>query len=87
MKKLICLLILSVPVVFSQVTETPLEMNNYDSLTSYSQMLSYLYRIVEEDNRIKMEFIGESVEGRKIPVGIRPDLTQALGIQRLGPFE
>ena len=68
MKKLICLLILSVPVVFSQVTETPLEMNNYDSLTSYSQMLSYLYRIVEEDNRIKMEFIGESVEGRKIPV-------------------
>jgi hypothetical protein len=68
MKKLICLLILSVPVVFSQVTETPLEMNNYDSLTSYSQMLSYLYKIVEEDSRIKMEFIGESVEGRKIPV-------------------
>ena len=68
MKNVLLIIILSVSNILSQVIKTPLGQNKYDSLSSYSQMISYLYKIVEEENRIRMDFISESVEGRKIPV-------------------
>jgi len=68
MKVLIVLFFFSAMAVYSQVIYTPLEQNNYESLTSYSQMISYLEGIVKAENNIRMEYIAESVEGRKIPV-------------------
>jgi Zinc carboxypeptidase len=56
------------PAIFSQEVQTPLEKNNFVSLSSYSQMNSYLKEISQKDNSIKLEYIAESVEGRKIPL-------------------
>lgn len=61
-------MLLSTTSFFPQYYKTPLEKNNYDSLTSYSQMIWYLNEIVKKDRRIKLSFIAESNEGRKIPV-------------------
>lgn len=62
------MLLISASNILAQAINTPLERNDYDSLSSYSEMMSCLNKIVKADNRINMDFIAESVDGRKIPV-------------------
>ncbi len=66
--KIIILFLAMTAAIFSQEVQTPLEKNNFDSLTSYSQMITFLNNISKTDKRIKLEYIAESVEGRKIPL-------------------
>ena len=67
MKCLFFLFMFSTVAINSQEIKTPLERNNYDSLTSYEQMISFLQEVAKTDKKVKMEFIAESAEGRKIP--------------------
>ncbi len=53
---------------FAQEIATPLEKNNYQKVTSYGQMISYLQKICNSYKWMRVDFIGESTEGRKIPV-------------------
>ena len=68
MKLILITLLLSAEMIFSQQFQTPLEKNNYDSLTSYSQMISYLQQTIQKDKRIKLDYIAETIRGRKVPV-------------------
>ncbi len=64
---LITFMISSMP-IFPQKFATPLEENNYNSLSSYSQMISYLEHTGDTDTRIKLDYIAGTVQGRKVPV-------------------
>ncbi len=68
MKFTLITFMISSMLIFPQKLHTPLEENNYDSLTSYSQMISYLENIAEKHTGIKLDYIAETVQGRKVPV-------------------
>ena len=57
--KIIILFLAITAAIFSQEVQTPLEKNNFDSLTSYSQMITFLNNISKADKRIKLEYIAE----------------------------
>lgn len=68
MNYIIVFFILGTILIFPQKLPTPLEENKYDSLSSYSQMISYLENAAGKDKRIKLDYIAETVRGRKVPV-------------------
>ena len=46
----------------------PLEKNQYSKLTSYDELTEYLGWAASHSDAIELEYVGESVEGRKIPL-------------------
>ncbi|UCF64718.1 MAG: DUF2817 domain-containing protein, partial [bacterium] len=48
--------------------KTPLEASKFTSLSSYDDMMMYLKNLDNSSTLISMEIIGESVQGRKLPV-------------------
>lgn len=54
-------------VLNAQQLITPLEESNYTRLTSYDELISFLENAVKLNSKLSMDFIAESVEGRKIP--------------------
>ncbi len=67
MKNLISILIFFSSIVFSQSLQTPLERNNYNKLTSYKELVSFMNEL-KEYPMLKPEVIGKSVEGRNLYV-------------------
>lgn len=51
-----------------QPLKAPLTANNFDTLTSYSQMLTFLEKADSVSEKIHLSFIGESVNKRDIPL-------------------
>ncbi len=47
--------------------ETHLEKSNFNELTTYARMMHYLHELENSSPLIRMNIIGTSVEGRKIP--------------------
>ena len=68
MKLIFILFMINSILIFPQKLSSPLEENNYDSLTSYQQMISYLEQKAGNDKRIRLDYIAETVQGRKVPV-------------------
>jgi len=66
MKKRIILLLLFCTLSASAQIKLPLEVNNYDSLTSYPQLIHFIDQI-EPSPKIKTEVIGKSPGGYDIP--------------------
>jgi hypothetical protein len=52
--------------VFAQQTATPLEKNNFQKLTSYSGLSEYVGQLDAASDLLKVETIGQSVQGRNI---------------------
>ena len=46
--------------------QTPLEKNSFKKLTSYDQLTEYVYQLDSLSDKLKVEIIGNSVEGRNI---------------------
>ena len=67
MKNLISILIFFSSIVFSQSLQTPLERNNYNKLTSYKELVSFMNEL-KKYPMLKPEVIGNSVEGRNLYV-------------------
>lgn len=53
--------------LFAQELSTPLEKNNWERVTSYNELISFLDEIKSIRNDFIIETIAESVEGRSIP--------------------
>jgi hypothetical protein len=61
------LIFLTLPVfVFSQSISSPLEKNSFKKVTSYDELTSYIHLLDEKSDLLKVEIIGQSVEGRKL---------------------
>ncbi len=67
MKYIFLTFLFSAMLIYPQKISTPLEKNNYDSLSSYAQMISYLEHAAKQDERIKLDYIAETVKRRKVP--------------------
>jgi hypothetical protein len=65
---LICLPCLSdLPLIaFSQETTLPLVKNNFEKVTSYDELSSYIHLLDEKSDLLNIEIIGQSVEGRNL---------------------
>jgi hypothetical protein len=50
--------------IFSQ--QTPLELNNYQKLTSYEELTEFIYQLDSLSDILEVEIIGQSVEGRNL---------------------
>ncbi len=68
---------------FAQNLETPLEKNNYKSVTGYLEMRSYLDEILKADTTITMDVIGKSVQSRPIIVMHRRSVASEKSIKVL----
>lgn len=68
---------------YAQNLETPLEKCNYETVTSHSEMMSYLGKIIKVDTTMKMDIIGKSVQGRPIPLIYRRSLAGEKSIKVL----
>jgi hypothetical protein len=66
MKFLAFVLLLLSATLFSQDLKTPLEQNNFESVTSYNQLLEFVNLLDQESDLLKVEVIGKSVEGRNL---------------------
>ncbi len=64
MKKLLLLITLFLIPIFSQ--QTPLEKNNYQKLTSYDELTSFVYKLDKSSELVSVEAIGKSVEQRNL---------------------
>ena len=51
---------------FSQQTVPPPEKNNYIKVTSYNELTSYIHQLDEKSDLLKVDTIGQSVEGRNL---------------------
>jgi hypothetical protein len=51
----------------AQTVETPLERDDFEKLSSHSEMMDYLETIAAGSEAVKMTTIGRSVQGRDIP--------------------
>ncbi|HRP91482.1 MAG TPA: DUF2817 domain-containing protein [Ignavibacteriaceae bacterium] len=52
--------------IFSQNILTPLEKNNYQKITSYTELAQFIKEVDEESDLITSEVIGKSIEGREL---------------------
>jgi hypothetical protein len=52
----------------AQIPDTPLEKFSYLRVTTHDELLSYIQLLEELTSHFKVEYIGESVQGRKIPL-------------------
>jgi hypothetical protein len=68
MWKLLIIIFAFSNILFSQDLELPLEKSQYTKLTSYEELISFLEQICENRKIFELEYIGNSVEGRKIPL-------------------
>lgn len=50
------------------ILQTPLERSHYTRLTAYADMMNYLQELDHKNSQLSMKIIGQSVEGRDIPV-------------------
>ncbi len=50
--------------IYSQ--QTPLELNNYQKLTSYDELTEFVYQLDSLSDILEVEIIGQSVEGRNL---------------------
>jgi hypothetical protein len=64
MKKFILFYLLFIVQIIPQ--QIPLEKNNYQKLTSYKELTKFIYRLDRLSASLKIEVIGQSVEGRNI---------------------
>jgi hypothetical protein len=64
MKIKIVTILLLVISIFPQ--QTPLEKNNYQKLTSYPELIDYVYQLDSLSDNLKVEVLGQSVEGRNL---------------------
>jgi hypothetical protein len=66
MKKILVIILvhISISISFSQ---TPLQRNDFNKLTSYEELISFVEKICGGSQLMSLEYIGQSVEGRKIP--------------------
>lgn len=62
---LLLLFILSVPLL-PQLVKTPLEISNYEKLTSYEELTEFIYYLDSLSDVLTVEVIGKSIEGRNI---------------------
>lgn len=51
---------------FAQLVKTPLEINNYEKLTSYEDLTEFIYYLEGLSDVLTVEVIGKSVEGRNL---------------------
>ena len=51
---------------FCQDPLPPIEKNNYAKVTSYDEITSYIHLLAEKSDLMKVEIIGQSVEGRNL---------------------
>lgn len=51
---------------FPQLVKTPLEINNYEKLTSYEDLTEFIYYLEGLSDVLTVEVIGKSVEGRNL---------------------
>jgi len=51
---------------FSQQITSPLEKNNYDKVTSYDELTTFVKQLDEKSDLLKVEIIGQSVQGRNL---------------------
>lgn len=52
--------------LFPQLVNTPLEINNYEKLTSYEELTEFIYHLEGLSDLLTVEVIGKSVEGRNL---------------------
>ena len=69
----LCLWIVQITFVFyitiaAQSRITPIEKSSYNQVTSHSEMLEFLTNVDNSSDLITLEYIGQSVEGRDIPI-------------------
>ncbi len=64
---LLLLLLLNYSLAFTQVLQTPLEISSFTKLSSYEDIITFINDAAKINEHIKIDFIGESSEGRKIP--------------------
>lgn len=50
----------------AQVLNTPLAENNYSRVTSYEQLMAFIYQLDEKSELLQLQTIGQSVQGRNI---------------------
>lgn len=65
---LIFLMILNLSLVAQNNLKTDFEKSNFTKLTSYQEMINYLQELVQTSNQVKMDYIGSSISGKKIPI-------------------
>ncbi len=54
--------------LFAQQLDTPLENSGFQKLTSYNEMLQFVESAVQINKGLNVEYIGKSLESRKIPM-------------------
>ena len=64
MNKYLLLTPLFIMQIYSQ--QTPLELNNYQKLTSYDELTKFVYQLDSLSDILEVEIIGQSVEGRNL---------------------
>jgi hypothetical protein len=64
MNKIVYLIILYSALLLAQ--QTPLEKNNYQKLTSYDELTTFVYQLEKSSELVSVEVIGKSVEGRNL---------------------
>ena len=47
---------------------TPLEQHYFNKLTSYAELVGYLEKITEKSDQIALDYVGKSVEGKRLPL-------------------
>lgn len=67
----------------SQSLDTPLEKCDYKKVTTHSDMMLYLDEVCKADPSLSLQVIGESVQGRSIPMVHRNTLTNDKGVKVL----
>lgn len=65
-KHILIYLIIFVSCLSAQQLRTPLEINNYEKLTSYEELVDFLYQAVKESDILEIELPGRSIAGRNI---------------------
>ncbi len=69
--KTVCFLLINFLLVFrlfAQPLTTPLEKSNYQKVTSYDQLTSFVQQLAKKSELLKVETIGQSVQGRNLYV-------------------
>ncbi len=66
MRKIIVFILVCFNISFT-FAQTPLQLNKFQKLTSHEELISFVEKICSSSQFMSLEYIGQSVEGRKIP--------------------
>ncbi len=80
---LLSLIIITASTCTSQSLDTPLEKCNYKKVTTHLEMMLYLDEVCQAGPSLSLQVIGESVQGRSIPMVHRNSLTNDKGVKVL----